>query len=172
MIQVRRNVFETNSSSTHSIALTQEGVSFYTQKEMEDSLIKAGAMIITPDPDWEDRRELNLASIPEKEWEFGWGPAVVDDFAHKLLYALLSFSEDKIITSGIQNFLKEKFKLEHIIFPAEFGDYHDIIGTRGYIDHDSTMVLGQLLHTHDEQGYTMEEFLTRRDIVVLLDSEG
>lgn len=172
MIQIRRNVFETNSSSTHSIALTQEGVSFYTQKEMEDSLIKIGAMITVPDKDWKDRRELNLASIPEKEWEFGWGPAVVDDFAHKLLYALLSFSEDRIIRSGIQTFLLKEFKLEHIIFPAEFGDSYDIIGTRGYIDHDSTMVLGELLHAHDEQGCTMEEFLTRKDIVVLLDSEG
>lgn len=182
MIQIRRNVFETNSSSTHSIALSQESKCLYSDKEIEDSFIKIGAVFTpktegTEAKDYEDStdRTLNLATIPEKEWSFQRDVGILDDFANKMLYALLSYQHDKIVFAALYKYLIKKMNLDKLILPFAADPYSDDIsfgvGGSSGIDHDSTSMLAYTLGMTDNK-YSITDFLERKDVVVLLDQEG
>lgn len=178
MIQVRRNVFETNSSSTHSIALTTEGPTLYTDKEIADSFVKIGALL-TPGAFvrelYDDGRTLNLATIPEAEWSFQRNVGILDDFANKTLYALLSYKNDKLILPAIYRFLLKRLALDQVILPFFMDKYDDElqlgVSAECGIDHDSTSALAFALGASDNK-YSLMDFLNRKDIVVLLDQEG
>ena len=159
MLQVRSNVFETNSSSTHSIALSSEILDKCNKEEALNSLLKIGAQC--------DDSVLNLSTIPREYWEFGWGPEIYNDFGHKLLYALLSYERDKIIFNSLLEYTVEFLKISSIILPLEYDKYDKRIRLIGDIDHESLRTLSQSLIDLE-----FENYLLNKNIFLVIDSEG
>ena len=100
MIQIRRNVFETNSSSSHSISIRSDALMkelgediYFTHDEMLDSLnlTKDGKFISY-----------------EKDWYFGRAPfRPIDTFALRFMYAYASFAYDDESRAELISLLKE-----------------------------------------------------------------
>lgn len=119
-IQIRYNIFETNSSSSHSLTIAE---------------YKEGQLLDTLYPDYGTTDTLTVGSD-----EFGWDWATFDDAATKLSYCAIYVrdwveGDDQpkffdILTKVIQ----EHTGIKNIIYPYEKGDYTDYTG---YIDHQS-----------------------------------
>ena len=81
MIQIRNGVFETNSSSSHSIVISKQS----TPADVSNS------WYIDDD---------GVINIDEYETEFNWGVAILADWYHRMLYALASLGEKYIDEIG------------------------------------------------------------------------
>lgn len=179
MIQIRKNIFETNSSSTHSLVIlgrwtykyALEAVApdlakefekrleniFYTKEEMKEALEKIGATLING--------TLDLTNVDPKHFDFGYtGPTAYADPAHKLLFALTLYDEEfRYIYSYDPDYYLERFhnmlkdmEINHIINPKN--------GFTG-IDHQSRDEIV------DSVKYDIQEFILRKDYVLVLDHD-
>lgn len=122
MYSIRKGVFETNSSSTHSICVT---------KENEVKL------------DIPNKIEIDLS-----EYEFGWEHRIVSSTEEKLAYLLLGMCGYKEMTKAIDNLyvlmdlLKDKVEIINIR-GIEFNKYksekiyYSVDG--GYVDHGNEL---------------------------------
>lgn len=109
---VRKGVFETNSSSSHSIALATEDKQFVLDT-------------IYPN----QHGEIHL-----KGGEFGWDWFKHNDAETKANYAAVDFIYDEQLTEMLHEVIKEQTGATAVIndFTCEYGD-----GNHSYIDHDS-----------------------------------
>lgn len=165
MIQERKNIFETNSSSTHSVCLTNEPK--YNWNELDEYVNS------------EDKR-LHI-----KFGKFGWGYDEYDDAYNKLSYLLTMILEIRKAYFGqegiktLEEFynldefiLVESIVLEHtsdclgiVIDDSElkFNPYDDDNidinnSTRGYVSHN-----GYIDHQSYEDYECLDDFLEQWD---------
>jgi hypothetical protein len=154
MIKIRKGVFETNSSSSHSIAIKKED-KYCTPDTLGKFCIWDG--------------ELKLWG---SELEFGRSPfEVLATFYDKARYAIASFGRYD------EEHRKEVEDLMHEIMPGlktiEYGSTLDW-GTEeevpdfGYVDHQSCGVLKEFL---DRNNISLKEFLTNDKYVVFIDGD-
>lgn len=149
MIQIRKGVFETNSSSSHSIVVMKEP---YTTDETL--------------PDWRLRNE-GIVHFPSYDLSFGWGKDILSNPYGRLCYAIASYSDDddkideicELCRKNVKGF--NGFRFDH----AEYGDGID----RGYVDHLS---YGLLQQTLDECGVSLEEFIFNNRYIVIIDNDN
>ena len=100
MIQIRRNTFETNSSSSHSLVIMTDNIIkekgedlYLTHDEMLESLYKVSRGIYKP---WNDN------------WYFGRSPfRPLNTFEKKLQYAYANCGDDKDKIKEVTDTLKE-----------------------------------------------------------------
>jgi len=170
MLNVRRNVFETNSSSSHSIALKCDSdEDFYTKEEARKELseyIKNDVLDLT---------EL----VPV---EFSWGVEIYEDFYHKLFYALITFyTSDDVLEDERSDFnrlitwLKQFLGVNEIIYPINTEEAWDGCSQAKYyfgrIDHQSTDTLIEALE-EDPDNHTVIDFITNQNIILIIDNDN
>lgn len=163
--QIRRSVFESNSSSTHSLQISiNDTWSTLEVDEFENKVITEFG-------------------------EFGWEVCNYRDAATKLSYIVTMLAETHEDCCSMEELYEtEDFKLindtvaEHChcdgiiidsnIVVSEYlwdGKVHKYGDHDGYIDHQSVMSISNLL---DEYGCTMEEFIFNTGVVLHTDNDN
>jgi len=159
-INVRRNTFETNSSSMHSLSILPN------EKGVIDSLEKA-----QKESDFKVDAKGTLYIKREDDLEFGWGFDVLISFYDKLCYAIASICDiDKegnvfnmdIILNAVQEYMPEIKKIQ--LPESTWGDYGL---TTGYVDHESVGTVSSS-YSHDK----LVSFLFDSRNIVFIDNDN
>ena len=156
MIQIRKGVFETNSSSSHSIVMMKENKP--TKTELEGNMV---------DGEWhvDDNGVMNFWYEPDLE--FGRSPFdLLTDWYGRLRYCIASYSSDndkieeleEICRRRIAGFTSFKFRI----------DQWDNELNRGYVDHQSSGLLSAALNKFN---VSLEEFIFDDRFVVVIDGD-
>ena len=183
--QIRRGVFETNSSSMHSLSIHRMGI---------DTPIKY-------DDIQDDDNMLHI-----KFGEFGWGYERYSDSYHKLQYALTMVfatdardavcADDFYNTEGfkvINELIKDKFNCDGIVIEDRFeihsyyrrkwddekrrwvedkNDLYVYLTCDGYIDHQSCEDYSSLQDFLNSYGITLEDFIFDPGIELIIDNDN
>lgn len=154
MIYIRNGVFETNSSSSHSIVMMKKDQPIKTELE--------GNMV---DPGWylNDDGKLHFWY---RDLEFGRSPfELLTDWMGRLRYCIAYYS-----------FYKNKIaELEKICFKRvtgftgfEFDKCHNGNSDMGYVDHQSAGVLESALFSFD---VGLEDFIFNDRYIIVIDGD-
>jgi hypothetical protein len=164
---IRQNTFETNSSSQHSVAIVETDEKF-TEEEIRDSFYiycdankkdymeKPFTVNFSNNNDWDDCGCLTFERAPFK---------VLATYCDKLRYVIAAKKWGNV--EEILDEVKEKhpyilgFKFSMDKYRTDEIDY-------GTIDHQSS---GLLLDFLLKYGLTIEEFLTSKRYVILVDGD-
>ena len=167
---IRRGVFETNSSSTHAIMVQANYQKTtndrWTMAEGLEQLKVMGVIVKGNSDDWEGIT-INLSSIDPDLLYFGRTEEAYNQWGMKLLYAIVSFRNDEFLWAGLINYLK-KLNIKSLMLPVKYDDFDQEGVPIGYIDHDSTEALAEIFG----RGMTFDEYLTRKDVYLVIDNEG
>lgn len=179
MKKIRKNTFETNSSSTHSLVIVtnhsymnglkalfpeeyesmqkkiQERGLKYTREEVKDSFEKIGATLVDGC--------LDLTNVDPKEFDFGYVDfTTYADAAHKILFVLTMYDDDYCYLSDPEYYM-DRFRdilldlgIKYIKNPKD--------GYTG-IDHQSR---DEII---DRVKYDVNNFVSRRDYILVLDHD-
>ena len=148
MIQIRRNTFETNSSSSHSLVIMTDNIIkengedlYFTHDEMLESLHRVSRGIYKP---WNDN------------WYFGRSPfRPLDTFEQKLQYAYANCGEDEDKIKEVTDILKELVpEVKKVSIPENCG-----------VDD------WQLFSWLEKYNVSLKEFLTNKKYVVIQDGD-
>ena len=158
MLQVRKNVFETNSSSTHSLVISKKDREYDYCLPVEDD----GTLVVT-------------------FGEFGWGPEVLAQPIEKLTYLVTDrcnlydlSEEDPHEGEELQEFIKSDENIQEIIEVVKSccPDVQDIRfelcdswDPFGYVDHQSQ-------GTSYESGLSIEEIIFSNKVIILIDNDN
>lgn len=147
MIQIRNSVFETNSSSSHSIVVTK-GEQFHDQ--------------VDPRYHVDDNGELKFWY--SDDLEFGRSPFdVLCDWYGRLRYAIASFGKDGL--SEIEAACKRHLiGFDHFSFGKNYDDEDDM----GYVDHESSGLLSRTLRQHN---ISLDDFIFNDKYIVFIDGD-
>lgn len=153
-LKIRSGVFETNSSSMHSVALLNR------KNCMTASLGEALE---------EDERmgfhDGNITFHSEADLQFGWGFQIVDTFYGRLAYALASYGKDSLdaVVEAVHSIFSEVHGIE---LPT---DSYSGEKTSGYLDHES---YGTLQCHLSENGLILSDFLADRNTIIIIDNDN
>lgn len=157
-LTIRNGMFETNSSSMHSIVICKDGGS-YTEKELHDPIFLDGTIKF-----WEN------------DLEFGRSPfELLTTWDRKLAFVIASLcrnkeeedEEAKNIITELEKIVSKhipeccKIKIADICYEYSSWPY-------GYIDHQSLGLLDRLLK---EEGVSIEEFIFNKKYIVVIDGD-
>ena len=158
MLQVRKNVFETNSSSTHSLVISKKDRDYDYCLPIEDD----GTLVVT-------------------FGEFGWGPEVLAQPIEKLTYLVTDrcnlyglSEEDPHEGEELQEFIKSDEAIQEIIEVVKSccPDVQDIRfelcdswNPFGYVDHQSQ-------GTSCESDLSIEEIIFSNKVIILIDNDN
>lgn len=146
MIQIRHNVFETNSSSMHSLVIKNESA-FY-----EDEDIYFTKEEILKSIKWYVRQNKSVYSAADDDWYFGRAPfKILDNFREKMHYAFANGYIAEEILPIINKFAPE-------ITSFQFPEY---MGTDDYL----------LKRWLEKAGISLEEFLINKKYIVICDGD-
>ena len=158
MIQIRSNVFETNSSSSHSLVVLKE------DKPLEGMI----------DPQYYVTDEGRMY-LYDYDMEFGRSPFnILTNWYHRMCYAFASFANDDITRDHIIDILYKRIAgLREIIFPKNpwYDDETDDEEQKfcyGYVDHQSMGLLSNFLLEHD---VSLEDFIFNDRYLVIIDGD-
>ena len=149
---IRRNVFETNSSSQHSICVTKTD-EIYDFTNYDDTHI------------WlDDNGSICLYSY---ELEFGRGFEVLSTFYDKLCFVVASLCSSnpnhESVIDELNGIIKKYMPDFNYIKLNSLSEYR-----YGYIDHQSTGLLQHFLETHK---LSVEDFLVHKKYIVIIDGD-
>lgn len=165
---IRNGVFETNSSSAHSLAYKNEVLRDYNFKPHNDLCFAVKDWRITKKP-----KEYEMYSyMPLYFDEYGWGFDVLSSPAEKLSYLMSSVYQYK--TWGVikeDPFFKQVIKwlneLDIVVnLPEEYGDSSEV---DAYVDHQSWNVLDKDMFQTKEDLLT---YLFNNDIVIHIENDN
>lgn len=158
MLSIRRSVFETNSSSAHSIVVLKKD-EHYTPDEIEYGVwCRSGKWIMSDN-------DLNFGRSPFE---------ILDTFERKAQFALASINTE---CYGREKEYLERYvewicvlqdcgiKIDSVEFPKEYWSEHE---NRGNIDHQSA---GLFLTFLTHSGISLKEFLTNKKYIVIIDGD-
>lgn len=180
MIKIRQNVFETNSSSTHSLVILNDHAykyalkaanpklaeefekafgdkNRYTEDDLYEALKAVGAKIDI------EHHTLDLTEVDPEHFNFGYtGPTAYADPAHKLFFVLTMFDNDGW-SYDPDDYLVKRFRE----FLSSYGIMHVLPPKDGWtgIDHQSREEIEYAVK------YDIENFILRKDYVLLLDHD-
>ena len=168
---IRRGTFETNSSSTHSIMIRANAGADknkkWTDDEAYEQLEAIGAVVSGKREGW-GGISLDLGAIDPEFASFYRTEEAYNTFAIKLIYAIVSFRPDSFLWPALLSFLDNKLHIKQIYFKTDYTIDHPDGKCIGDIDHESTDALAQIF----ADGISMEEYLFRKDIYLMIDNEG
>lgn len=150
--QIRRRIFESNSSSMHAIVV------------MKDNLIETQKEIMNDMRIYED----GVLKYDNHELEFGRSPfECLCTFESKVRYAFASFSYDKEKRIEIEEIIKKNVpKCKEIKFPTmQYYTYGENGTFYGYVDEN---VLGKFLIS---EGITLEDFIVNKRYIAMVDGD-
>lgn len=149
---IRRSVFETNSSSQHSICVTKtDGIYDFTNYEDTHLYLHEDGSIYL----WEG------------DLEFGRGFQVLSTFYDKLCFVIASLCSSSPNPESIideLNGIIKKYMPDFNYIEVSPSRYY----TYGYIDHQSTGLLQHFLKTHK---LSIEDFLVHKKYIVIIDGD-
>lgn len=155
MIQIRQNVFETNSSSTHSIVVS-----------------KGNPIPGTPDIYGASYAtyENGILRLSEDN-NFGWGWEVLSEWLDKFAYAVAEFQYNENDLEVMLEKVQEHLDCIHIIIPRRtlWNDQSKTEPDYGYVDHQSQ---GTLLNFLNETGISIIDFIFDDRYAVVLDNDN
>lgn len=132
MLRIRENIFETNSSSAHSIVLRQK----YNENSVEKNLKTFNEIV----------SKNNNTYVLDKEGKYGWNFRYIHTWREKLKYAIIFYhihhdNNEQIINIDendefVLSKLKEVSNIESISYVDKKAFYEE-----SYIDHCSVMEL-------------------------------
>ena len=157
MLQIRKNVFETNSSSTHSLVISNKERSYDYNLPVEDGVL----------------------TIPFGE--FGWGPDILSTPIEKLSYLitdridLYDIPEDiKDDEDAVQALIMESEPICEIVDAIKYCcpevkevrfEIGDSWNPFGYVDHQSC-------GTSHEDGLSIEEIVFSNKVIIMIDNDN
>ena len=158
MFQIRKNVFETNSSSSHSLCILKEN------KPLGEV-----------DSNWRVDGNGILRFYDEDDLQFGrWPFRILNNWYNRLCYALASYADDKQKRKEITEICRK-----HIEFFVDFkfpknpwwDEDKDPIEEQyfyGCVDHQSMSLLSSFLQTHN---VSLEDFIFNNKYLVIIDGD-
>ena len=165
---VRNGVFETNSSSAHSLAYKNTVLRDYDYKPSEDLCLSIKELRLTEKP-----KEYEMYSyMPLYFDEYGWGYDVLRSPAEKLSYLMSSVYQYK--TWGVikeDPFFKQVIQwlseLDIVVeLPEEYGESSEV---DAYVDHQSWNVVTKDMFQTKEDLLT---YLFNNDIVIYIENDN
>ena len=159
MKQIRHNVFETNSSSSHSLVITTDN-EHYTREEINDEfyLTKEGKVRL-----WESSLEFYRSPFD-----------ILATFKDKLRYAIASSNGNlvdecrKICKEYIDGFTDFEFDTKDYVWDSEVKDYVEADEpVPNYGGTDDYEIEGWL----KKYNVSLEEFLTNKRYIVVVDGD-
>lgn len=158
MIQIRQSVFETNSSSSHSIVVQNKSEQLYqiTNREVHSDFASYDGSTL----------------ILSRENYFGWGWNVLTNWLDRFAYAIASFSGDDETIERIISHVKDRLGCEieigtHTPWWADSKTFTE--PDYGSIDHQSSNVL---IHTLGEEGIDPIDFIFDDRYIVIIDNDN
>lgn len=158
MIKIRGNVFETNSSSMHSIALLNKDCGKITS--LDEAMTEDNNMLVSYNGE--------LVIRNEDELEFGWGFEILDTFYGRLRYAIASLVGDTHI-ENLQMIEDEVRKIipEITSIKLPLGEEDKLCA--GYVDHES---MGTLHSYLTQTGKSLSDYLADKSVIVVIDNDN
>ena len=148
MIQIRSNIFETNSSSSHSLVVYREDKPLTTPVNGEWHVNNVGIMYL-----WEDHLT------------FGRGFDIITDWYGRACFALASYADDERKRAEIEEILYKNVEgLKQIQYRGSWYDKP----CYGYIDHQSAGLLQRFLET---KNISLYDFIFNDRYVVIIDGD-
>ena len=157
MLQIRKNVFETNSSSTHSLVISNKERSYDYNLPVEDGVL----------------------TIPFGE--FGWGPDILSTPIEKLSYLITDridiydIPEDiKDDEDAVQALIMESEPIQEIVDAIKYCcpevkevrfETGDSWYPFGYVDHQSC-------GTSHEDGLSIEEIAFSNKVIIMISNDN
>lgn len=165
---VRNGVFETNSSSAHSLAYKNTVLRDYDYKPKEDLCFATKELHLTKKP-----KEYEMYSyMPLYFGEYGWGFDVLSSPAEKLSYLMSSVYQYKIWGVVKEDpFFKQVIQwlseLDIVVeLPEEYGESSEV---DAYVDHQSWNVVTKDMFQTKEDLLT---YLFNNDIVIYIENDN
>ena len=157
---IRRGVFETNSSSMHSIVVMKDDVN--AENQNDSVWIKDGKL-----------------QIFNSDLRFGRSPfEILSTAERKLHYAIAAFPQHSVqidkdgdYDEYLSNKLREFDLIASKVFEDCVGIDYPTIPERldfGYVDHESSDLLAHFL---DKEGITLYEFVSNPKYIVIIDGD-
>lgn len=165
---IRNGVFETNSSSAHSLAYKNNVLRDFNYKPKDDLCFAIKELHLTKKP-----KEYEMYSyMPMYFDEYGWGFEVLSSPAEKLSYLMSSVYQYK--TWGVikeDPFFKQVIQwlneLDIVVnLPEEYGDSSEV---DAYVDHQSWNVVDKDMFQTKEDLLT---YLFNNDIVIHIENDN
>ena len=156
MIQIRQSVFETNSSSSHSIVVRNESEQLFRFADNE----------IYSDFASYDGTTLTLTGGNY----FGWGWDILTNWLDRFAYAIASFSGDDGTIERIISQVKDRLGCE-----IEIGTHNPwwsdakTVPDYGTVDHQSSDVL---IYTLSGEGIDPVDFIFDDRYIVIIDNDN
>lgn len=155
MFQIRENVFETNSSSSHSIVVARAPKS---------------PAIENVGPNGYASYENGVLRLNEDN-NFGWGWEVLTDWLDKFAYAVADLQYRERVLEDLLEKVKDRLGCSYIIIPRRilWNDPSKTEPDYGYVDHQSC---GTLLDFLEETGVDILDFIFDERYAVILDNDN
>lgn len=159
MKQIRRNVFETNSSSSHSLVITTDN-EHYTREEINKNFYVT---------------KKGIARLWESSLEFYRSPFdMLVTFKDKLRYAIASSNGNlvdecrEICKKYVDGFIDFEFDTKDYVWDSEVKDYVEAkVPVPNYGGTDDYQIEGWL----KKYNVSLEEFLTNKRYIVVVDGD-
>lgn len=166
IIKKRINVFETNSSSCHSLAI-RDNIDTLEDARTDNYVNSIAELVeeLTP--------EHNLKFEYEEELEFGWGPEVKSSVRDKIAYAIASEYDIEEIEEIIRRHIPEFNRIKLLTIKETWRRDEksldpDALYT-GYVDHDS---LGTLQSYLGRNSISLEEYIFNSNLAMIIDNDN
>lgn len=159
-ISIRESVFETNSSSMHTIAVRKRGKKIPIGKGMDTNYISL----------WDGRYSIyDEDDISFERWPF----KILTTFMEKMLYyiASVSWKHEKDIEDWLKKEIypiikKYYHEFKYIEFPLE--GYYISKKFYGYVDHESNDLMENFLRSRN---ISLEDFCADNKYVIFIDGD-
>lgn len=158
MKQIRRNVFETNSSSSHSLVITTDN-EHYTREEINKNFYMIDGIVRL----WESSLEFYRSPFD-----------MLVTFKDKLRYAIASSDGNlvdecrEICKKYVDGFTDFEFNTKDYVWDSEVNDYVEVDEPiPNYGGTDDYQIEGWLKHYN----ISLEEFLTNKRYIVVVDGD-
>lgn len=157
MFNIRKNVFETNSSSSHSIVVSNNA-DYKNKYYFNASVNMDGKMEIR------DTEDIEFGRYPFK---------ILCNFYHKVCFAIASFGETRFaeIEDIVKRYVKPYQVIKCIGIQLPYDDEYNNIDEfykYGYMDHQSSGLLQGVLK---KLNISLEEFLIDPKYIVIIDGD-
>ena len=153
MVKVRNGVYETNSSSSHSIVVTKSAKSRNFHFHVGYATYDNGILRLSEDN------------------HFGWGWEVLSTWLDRFAYAVAEVQYEEAMLEELLSGMKERLGCSAIIVPRRtlWGDDSKTEPDYGYIDHQSAGLLRMFLA---DQQIEMLDFIFDDRYIIILDNDN